>query len=137
MLVAIFAVLELFKTRFCYSGGKGTVKCLGFRWLWVTYSIKAMLMVASFTVIANECLEDLGLKWPRRSSDFLEANCSYVGSLALSKSGLVNIELEARFRELIAAVSRPTFSTREMQSGSLVLLRLPPQLGQNEKEICT
>ena len=39
--------------------------------------------------------------------------------------------------ELIAAVSRPTFSTREMQSGSLLLLRLPPQLGQNEKEICT
>ena len=36
MLAAIFAVLELFKTRFCYSGGKGTVKCLGFRWLWVT-----------------------------------------------------------------------------------------------------
>ena len=36
MLAAIFAVLELFKTRFCYSGGKGTVKCHGFRWLWVT-----------------------------------------------------------------------------------------------------
>ena len=38
VLAAIFAVLELFKTRFCYSGGKGTVKCLGFRCLGHCYS---------------------------------------------------------------------------------------------------
>ena len=32
----------------------------------VTYSIKAMLMVASFSVIADECLEDFGLRYSWR-----------------------------------------------------------------------